>query len=101
MTCCRMCHPGHTLHACVMASVLDISSEKISEAAIMAKGVSSPKALAMPMAMAVLPVPGCPAQQDTPPGNAPLPDHLQDHPGCLHRDSHAISRHSPEASTAS
>ena len=42
------------------ASVLDISSEKISEAASMVNGVSSPRDLAIPMAMAVLPVPGCP-----------------------------------------
>jgi hypothetical protein len=47
----------------VKASVLDISSEKISEAAIMANGVSSPRAFAMPIAIAVLPVPGCPANR--------------------------------------
>jgi len=35
--------------ACVSASVLDISSEKISEPASIVKGVSSPKLLAMPM----------------------------------------------------
>ncbi len=43
---------------CVRASVFDISREKISDAAIIANGVASPKAFAMPMAMAVLPVPG-------------------------------------------
>ena len=49
--------------ACVSASVLDISIEKISDPAIMANGVSSPRALAMPIAMAVLPVPGWPARR--------------------------------------
>ena len=49
------------------ASVLDISREKISDAAIIAKGVSSLSAFAMPMAMAVFPVPGCPAS------STPLP----------------------------
>ena len=37
------------LKAWVRASVLDISREKISEPAIIVKGVSSPRALAMPM----------------------------------------------------
>ena len=37
------------LKACVRASVLLISSEKISEPASIVKGVSSPKDLAMPM----------------------------------------------------
>ena len=49
-------------NAWVSASVLDISMEKISEPAIIANGVSSPSALAMPIAMAVLPVPGWPAR---------------------------------------
>ena len=40
---------------CVSASVLLISKLKISLAAIMAKGVSSPNAFAIPIAMAVLP----------------------------------------------
>mmetsp|Transcript_32247 Transcript_32247/g.54149 ORF Transcript_32247/g.54149 Transcript_32247/m.54149 type:complete len:203 (+) Transcript_32247:1323-1931(+) len=57
--------------ACVSASVLFISNEKISEPAIMAKGVSSPSALAMPMAMAVLPVPGCPARSTARPAILP------------------------------
>mmetsp|Transcript_14481 Transcript_14481/g.39212 ORF Transcript_14481/g.39212 Transcript_14481/m.39212 type:complete len:214 (-) Transcript_14481:33-674(-) len=57
--------------ACVKASVFDISREKISEAAIMAKGVSSPRALAMPMAIAVLPVPGCPASSTARPAILP------------------------------
>jgi hypothetical protein len=35
-----------------------ISSEKISEPASIVNGVSSPKDLAIPIAMAVLPVPG-------------------------------------------
>lgn len=46
------------LFTCVSASVFDISNEKISDAAIIANGVASPKAFAMPIAMAVLPVPG-------------------------------------------
>ena len=50
--------PIDFLKACVSASVLDISSEKISEPASIVNGVSSPKLLAIPMAMAVLPVPG-------------------------------------------
>ena len=37
------------------ASVFDISIEKISDAAIVANGVSSPSALAMPIAIAVFP----------------------------------------------
>ena len=37
------------LKACVNDSVLDISSEKISEPASIVKGVSSPKLFAMPM----------------------------------------------------
>jgi hypothetical protein len=45
-------------NACVRASVLLISREKISEAASMANGASSPSSFAMPIAMAVLPVPG-------------------------------------------
>ena len=45
-------------NACVNASVLLISMEKISLAAMDANGVSSPRDLAMPMAIAVLPVPG-------------------------------------------
>mmetsp|Transcript_34488 Transcript_34488/g.88484 ORF Transcript_34488/g.88484 Transcript_34488/m.88484 type:complete len:227 (+) Transcript_34488:951-1631(+) len=57
----RMRTPMERLKACVRASVLLISREKISEPASIVKGVSSPKALAMPMAMAVLPVPGWPA----------------------------------------
>ena len=48
------------LKAYESASVLDISREKISDAASMVNGVSSPRDLAIPMAMAVLPVPGCP-----------------------------------------
>jgi hypothetical protein len=39
---------------------LDISREKISEPASMVKGTSSPRVFAIPMAMAVLPVPGYP-----------------------------------------
>ena len=42
------------------ASVFDISREKISEPASIVKGVSSPRDLAIPIAMAVLPVPGVP-----------------------------------------
>lgn len=43
-------------NACVSASVLDISSEKISDEASDVKGTSGPSDCAMPMAMAVLPV---------------------------------------------
>ena len=57
--------------AWVSASVLDISMEKISEAAIMEKGVSSPRARAMPIAIAVLPVPGCPASSTPRPAILP------------------------------
>lgn len=53
--------PMERRKACVSASVLFISSEKISEAAIVVKGVSGPSACDMPIAIAVLPVPGCPA----------------------------------------
>jgi len=42
----------------VRASVLDISREKISEPANIVNGVSSPRLLAIPIAIAVLPVPG-------------------------------------------
>lgn len=52
--------PIDFLNACVSASVFDISREKISEPASMVNGVSSPRLLAIPMAMAVLPVPGWP-----------------------------------------
>ena len=47
--------------AYVNASVLDISNEKISDPASMLNGVLSPKLLAIPIAIAVLPVPGYPA----------------------------------------
>eukprot|EP00959_Pyramimonas_sp_CCMP1952_P113038 2362874-Pyramimonas_sp.AAC.1 len=57
--------------ACVSASVLFISREKISEPAIMAKGVSSPSAFAMPMAIAVFPVPGWPARSTARPAILP------------------------------
>ena len=53
------------------ASVLDISSEKISEAAIIANGVASPSAFAIPIAIAVLPVPGCPARSTPRPAMRP------------------------------
>ncbi|KAJ0488006.1 hypothetical protein HanRHA438_Chr12g0533921 [Helianthus annuus] len=56
---------------CISASVLDISSEKSSLPASMANGVSSPIDLAMPMAMAVLPVPGCPARRTARPAILP------------------------------
>ena len=52
--------PIDFLKAWVRASVLLISSEKISEPASMVNGVSSPRDLAIPIAIAVLPVPGCP-----------------------------------------
>ena len=52
--------PIDFLKACVSASVLDISSENISDPANIVNGVSSPRLFAIPIAMAVLPVPGCP-----------------------------------------
>ncbi len=59
ISCVRLiCMALHSSPTCVIASVFDISREKISLAAIIANGVSGPSALAMPMAMAVLPVPG-------------------------------------------
>lgn len=63
--------PMERRNACVSASVLLISREKISDPAIMVKGVSSPSACAMPMAMAVLPVPGCPASSTARPASLP------------------------------
>lgn len=53
--------PIDFLNACVSASVLDISSEKISEDASIVNGTSGPSDCAMPIAMAVLPVLGGPA----------------------------------------
>ena len=50
-------------NACVSASVFDISSEKISLPAMLVKGVSSPRAWARPIAIAVFPVPGRPARR--------------------------------------
>jgi hypothetical protein len=64
-------HGDSSRTACVSASVLFISSEKISDAAMDAKGVSSPNAFAMPMAIAVLPVPGCPASNTARPAIFP------------------------------
>jgi len=64
-------HAAVIIHTCVKASVFDISKEKISEAAIMANGVSSPRAFAIPMAIAVLPVPGCPASNTARPAILP------------------------------
>ena len=58
-------------NACVRASVLLISSEKISEAAIMVNGVSSPRACAMAIAIAVLLVPGGPANSIARPAMRP------------------------------
>jgi hypothetical protein len=55
--------PMERRKACVSASVLLISNEKISEDASMVNGTSGPSACAMPMAMAVLPVEGCPARR--------------------------------------
>lgn len=52
--------PIDRLKAWVNASVLLISREKIYEPASIVKGTSSPRLLAIAMAMAVLPVPGCP-----------------------------------------
>jgi hypothetical protein len=56
---------------CVSASVRDISIEKISDAASAVKGVSSPSACAMPIAIAVLPVPGWPASSTARPAILP------------------------------
>ena len=50
--------PMDLLKAWVRASVLLISREKIYEPANMVNGTSSPKLLAIAIAMAVLPVPG-------------------------------------------
>ena len=50
--CCRIEKrhlPIDLRKACVRASVLDISREKISEPASIVKGVSSPKLFAIPM----------------------------------------------------
>jgi len=44
--------------AYVKASVFDISNEKISDPASIVNGVLSPRLLAIPIAIAVLPVPG-------------------------------------------
>lgn len=63
--------PIDRLNACVNASVLLISSEKISEPAMVVNGVSSPRAWAKPMAMAVLPVPGLPARRIARPAICP------------------------------
>jgi Ni,Fe-hydrogenase I small subunit len=52
--------PIDRLKAWVSAYVLLISREKIYDPASIVKGTSSPKLFAMAMAMAVLPVPGCP-----------------------------------------
>lgn len=52
--------PIDLLKAWVKASVLLIYSEKISEPASIVKGTSSPKVLAIAIAIAVLPVPGWP-----------------------------------------
>ncbi|OMJ26951.1 hypothetical protein AYI69_g3632 [Smittium culicis] len=53
--------PIDFLKACVNASVFDISSENISDAAIDVKGTSSPSSCAIAIAIAVFPVPGAPA----------------------------------------
>lgn len=53
--------PMDFLNACVKASVFPISSEKISLPDIEVKGVSTPSDWAMPIAIAVFPVPGFPA----------------------------------------
>lgn len=48
-------------NACVRASVLDISMEKISDEECVVKGTSVPSDCAIPIAMAVFPVLGGPA----------------------------------------
>mmetsp|Transcript_11286 Transcript_11286/g.16685 ORF Transcript_11286/g.16685 Transcript_11286/m.16685 type:complete len:200 (+) Transcript_11286:6933-7532(+) len=53
--------PIDLLNACVNASVFDISSENISDAANMVNGVSFPNSCAIAIAIAVFPVPGSPA----------------------------------------
>jgi len=50
--------PIDLLKAYVRASVLDISSEKISEPAMAVNGTSYPRDFARPIAIAVFPVPG-------------------------------------------
>lgn len=60
------------LQTCVKASVLLMSCEKISEAPIAVKGVSFPSDWAIPIAMAVLPVPGWPAIRTARPAIRPV-----------------------------
>mmetsp|Transcript_7922 Transcript_7922/g.21853 ORF Transcript_7922/g.21853 Transcript_7922/m.21853 type:complete len:210 (-) Transcript_7922:4-633(-) len=67
----RILTPIERRNAWVKASVLLISSEKISLPANIVKGVSSPNAFAIPMAMAVFPVPGCPAMSTARPAILP------------------------------
>jgi hypothetical protein len=58
-------------NAWVKASVLLISKEKIYEPANMVKGTSSPRLLAMAIAIAVFPVPGCPPMRTALPAILP------------------------------
>lgn len=53
------------------ASVLLIYKEKIYDPANIVKGTSSPKLLAMAIAMAVFPVPGCPPMRTALPAILP------------------------------
>eukprot|EP00755_Sulcionema_specki_P021765 Sspe_Gene.74896::Locus_46807_Transcript_1_1_Confidence_1.000_Length_1484::g.74896::m.74896 len=55
--------PIDLLKACVRASVLLISREKISLPAMTVNGTSSPRDWAIPIAIAVFPVPGAPARR--------------------------------------
>lgn len=50
-------------NACVSASVLDISNEKISDEASIVNGTSAPKDCDIPIAIAVFPVLGGPAMR--------------------------------------
>lgn len=59
-------------NACVSASLLFMSTEKISVADMDTNGVSFPRALAIPIAMAVLPVPRWPCMSTPLPAILPL-----------------------------
>ena len=63
--------PIDLLNAWVSASVFDISKENISLPAIIVNGTSSPKDLAIAMAIAVFPVPGWPAINTARPARLP------------------------------
>lgn len=76
---------------CVSASVFDISKENISDPAIIAKGVSSPKAFAIPIAIAVFPVPGWPASRTALPAIFPSLIICRITPAACNRENHNLS----------